>query len=78
VHDPKGKLSGRGAYVCTSAECIARVRKQKKLERALKVSSLPEELFIELAARAGAGGMRSGTEVLIEPGEPAAARSQPK
>ncbi len=52
LYDPKGKLSGRGAYVCASADCIALARKQKKLERALKVSGVPEELFTELSARA--------------------------
>ena len=51
-YDPKGKISGRGAYVCARPECIALARKQKKLERSLKVSALPEELFIELGTRA--------------------------
>jgi hypothetical protein len=52
LYDPKGKLSGRGAYLCARAECIALARKQKKLERSLKVSGVPEALFIELSARA--------------------------
>lgn len=52
LYDPKGKLSGRGAYLCARAECIALARKQKKLERSLKVSGVPETLFIELSARA--------------------------
>jgi predicted RNA-binding protein YlxR (DUF448 family) len=51
-YDPKGKLAGRGAYVCASANCIALARKQKKLERSLKISGVPEELFIELSAHA--------------------------
>lgn len=51
-YDPKGKLSGRGAYVCARPECVALARKQKKLERSLKVSPIPEELFTELDARA--------------------------
>lgn len=50
--DPKGKLSGRGAYVCAKETCIALARKQKKLERSLKVSAVPEELFQTLSARA--------------------------
>jgi predicted RNA-binding protein YlxR (DUF448 family) len=53
-YDPKGKLSGRGAYVCARAECIALARKQKKLERSLKVSGLTDALFVELNARAAA------------------------
>jgi predicted RNA-binding protein YlxR (DUF448 family) len=58
-YDPKGKLSGRGAYVCARQACIALARKQKKLERSLKVSGIPEELFLELEARAeeAGGGM---------------------
>src|SRR6476619_5369641 len=53
-YDPKGKLSGRGAYVCARAECIALARKQKRLERSLKVNGISEDLFIELGARAAA------------------------
>jgi predicted RNA-binding protein YlxR (DUF448 family) len=68
-YDPKGKLAGRGAYLCADANCIAQARKQKKLERALKVETLPEALFIELNARAmsGAGDPRDA--------DPAAART---
>ena len=51
-YDPKGKLPGRGAYVCARVECIALARKQKKLERSLKTSGLTEELFTELEAAA--------------------------
>jgi hypothetical protein len=67
IHDPKGKLSGRGAYVCASAECIALARKQKRLERSLKVSGLTDELFAVLIARAavvdtaGQAGRMDGT-----------------
>src|SRR5579862_826402 len=53
-HDPKGKLSGRGAYVCANERCIAQARKQKKFERALKVSAVPQTLFEELINRAAA------------------------
>ena len=52
AYDPKGKLSGRGAYVCARVECIALAQKQKKLERSLKVGSVPEELFDVLRVRA--------------------------
>lgn len=34
--DPTGKKSGRGAYVCMSAECLRRALKQKQLDRALE------------------------------------------
>ena len=56
-YDAKGKLPGRGAYVCARPECIALARKQKKLERSLKTSGLTEELFTELEAAAQAMGV---------------------
>lgn len=46
--DPKGKAPGRGAYVCADASCIQLARKQKKLERSLKVSGLSDDLYREL------------------------------
>ncbi len=51
-YDPTGKLSGRGAYLCARTTCIMLARKQKKLERSLKVSGVPETLFEELNAQA--------------------------
>jgi predicted RNA-binding protein YlxR (DUF448 family) len=50
MFDAKGKIAGRGAYVCAQADCIALARKQKKLERSLKVTGVPESLFLELTA----------------------------
>lgn len=50
-YDPKGKLSGRGAYLCARTSCITLARKQKKLERSLKVSGVPATLFDELNAQ---------------------------
>jgi predicted RNA-binding protein YlxR (DUF448 family) len=52
VFDPKGKVAGRGAYLCANAKCIALARKQKKLERSLKVGALDNELFETLLERA--------------------------
>ncbi|SRR5579884_1796434 len=72
-YDPKGKLSGRGAYVCANPGCIALARKQKKLERSLKVSGIPEELFEELSARAAAlnaGGAVGAEEISASPSAP--------
>jgi predicted RNA-binding protein YlxR (DUF448 family) len=75
-YDPKGKLSGRGAYVCARQECIALARKQKKLERSLKVNGLPEELYIELGTRAAEvaqeerPGEASGTAAVTQPVSP--------
>lgn len=32
--DSTGKLNGRGAYVCASAECLSKIRKTNALSRA--------------------------------------------
>lgn len=52
VYDPKGKISGRGAYICARAECVAQAQKRKSLERSLKVSGIPAAFFEELNAQA--------------------------
>lgn len=36
--DPTGKLSGRGAYLCGDAACLALTLRMRKLERALHAS----------------------------------------
>ncbi len=40
--DPVGKLPGRGAYVCRSGECLAKVKKSRGLERAFAQQISPE------------------------------------
>ncbi len=47
--DPTGKKSGRGAYVCRSADCLKRAIKQKQLERQLE-APLSEEAAAALHA----------------------------
>lgn len=42
--DFKGKLPGRGAYVCPSAACLAKARKSRALERAFD-TALPPEVY---------------------------------
>ena len=42
--DVTGKKSGRGAYICREPECFEQVRRQKKLERALKCQ-IPDEIY---------------------------------
>lgn len=42
--DFKGKLPGRGAYVCPQAACLAKARKARALERAFDVA-LPPEVY---------------------------------
>lgn len=45
--DPTGKKSGRGAYICRSAECLKKARKAKRLERNLEVT-ISDEVYEEL------------------------------
>ena len=45
--DPTLKANGRGAYVCASEACISLARKQKKLDRSLKVET-PAEVYDQL------------------------------
>ena len=40
--DFRGKKPGRGAYLCPSAQCLAKARKAKRLERALEAQIPPE------------------------------------
>lgn len=42
--DFKGKLPGRGAYVCPQSDCLARARKSRALERAFE-TALPPEVY---------------------------------
>ena len=42
--DLTGKKSGRGAYVCRSAECLKKARKARRIEKALSCS-IPEEVY---------------------------------
>lgn len=48
--DAAGKASGRGAYICRKAECLAKARKTRALERMLSVS-IPPEAYDTLAAQ---------------------------
>ena len=41
--DPTGKLSGRGAYLCNSADCWRTALKRGQLTRALKIETIAED-----------------------------------
>ncbi len=45
--DPTGKKSGRGAYICNDAECLAKAVKKRSLERALRCA-IPQEIYDSL------------------------------
>lgn len=47
VLDVTGKKNGRGAYLCKSAECLSKARKNKGLERSFKMS-IPDEVYENL------------------------------
>jgi len=42
--DTTGKKSGRGAYICKSAECLKKAIKAKRLERAFECQ-IPDEVL---------------------------------
>ena len=46
--DLTGKKSGRGAYVCKSAECFKKAVKAKRFERALECE-IPDSIYEEMA-----------------------------
>lgn len=48
--DFKGKLPGRGAYVCPDPECLKRARKSRALERAFS-SLILDEVWESLEAQ---------------------------
>ncbi len=47
VVDATGKLPGRGAYLCASAECFRRAVKEKRLSKALR-TEVPEEVLEQI------------------------------
>lgn len=50
--DRTGKLNGRGAYVCKSAECLKKVQKSGALSRAFE-TQVPDEVFYQLEKELG-------------------------
>ena len=50
--DPTGKMSGRGAYICSDRECFEKARKKRSLERALKCA-IPAEVYDRLGEQIG-------------------------
>jgi hypothetical protein len=45
--DLKGKLNGRGAYICKSKECYEKAYKSKRLNKAFQCE-ISEELYEEM------------------------------
>ena len=53
--DFRGKAAGRGVYLCSSADCLKRVRKTRALERALD-TAIPPEIYDTLEKELTSGG----------------------
>lgn len=45
--DETGRKAGRGAYICPNADCLAKARKKKSLERAFS-AAIPPEVYEQL------------------------------
>lgn len=45
--DMTGRKNGRGAYICSSIECLSKAYKGKGLEKSLK-KAVPKEVYEEL------------------------------
>jgi predicted RNA-binding protein YlxR (DUF448 family) len=41
--DPRGKLAGRGAYICGSLDCWQACLKSNRLDYVLKINIAPDE-----------------------------------
>ncbi len=50
--DPTGKKSGRGAYLCASAECFQLAKKRRSLEKALK-TKVSDEVYAQMEEAIG-------------------------
>ena len=50
--DFRGKLPGRGAYVCPNPACLAKARKSKALERAFE-TVIPPAVYDAMEAELG-------------------------
>ena len=48
--DLRGRVPGRGAYLCPSTDCLTRARKSKALERAF-ATAIPATLYDALLAQ---------------------------
>lgn len=47
ILDATGRKNGRGAYLCFSKECLKKARKNRGLERSLKIN-IPSEVYDSL------------------------------
>ncbi|WP_312938670.1 RNase P modulator RnpM [Oscillibacter sp.] len=50
--DDKGRMPGRGAYVCRDVECLRKARKSRALERAFE-AQIPPEVYDAMERQLG-------------------------
>ena len=53
--DFKGKLPGRGAYVCPDPACLKKARKSRALERAFE-TEIPPEVYAQMEQELNGNG----------------------
>lgn len=58
--DDKGKISGRGVYICPKSECFIKSKKAKRFERSLELE-IPEAVYEALEKKLAE--IEEGTEV---------------
>ncbi len=58
--DMSGRKNGRGAYLCRNRECLAKARKNRGLERSLKMR-IPDEIYENLEKEFEEGRHESDT-----------------
>ena len=54
IVDKTGKLEGRGAYICNNVECLEKIMKSKRLEKALE-TKITNNVFEDLKATINGG-----------------------
>ncbi len=45
--DERGKVSGRGAYICYNLDCLEKAKKSKKIEKSLEIP-ISEEIYSQI------------------------------
>lgn len=46
--DKTGKQDGRGTYICNNINCLEKAIKAKKIQRALKIENIPNDIYEDI------------------------------
>lgn len=60
--DERGKLPGRGAYICLRAECLERAKKTGAIARALR-TAITDEIYLKIAEKIESKARTLGEEL---------------